>query len=69
MAQEIEDGKLKEAKDTLKEIGKLKIIFNKEADEKDQLYGSITKKEIISRVIFFIINFYLSSENNKKNDS
>ena len=42
-----EDGKLKEAKDTLKEIGKLKIIFNKEADEKDQLYGSISKKEII----------------------
>ena len=42
-----EDSKLKEAKDTLKEIGKLKIIFNKEADEKDQLYGSISKKEII----------------------
>ena len=42
-----EDGKLKEAKNTLKEIGKLKIIFNKEADEKDQLYGSISKKEII----------------------
>ena len=42
-----EGSKLKEAKDTLKEIGKLKIIFNKEADEKDQLYGSISKKEII----------------------
>ena len=42
-----EDSKLKEAKDTLKEIGKLKIVFNKEADEKDQLYGSISKKEII----------------------
>ena len=42
-----EDSKLKEAKDTLKEIGKLKIIFKKEADEKDQLYGSISKKEII----------------------
>ena len=42
-----ENSKLIEAKDTLKEIGKLKIIFNKEADEKDQLYGSISKKEII----------------------
>ena len=29
------------------EIKKLKIIFNKEADDKDQLYGSISKKEII----------------------
>ena len=42
-----ENSKLKDAKDTLKEIGKLKIVFNKEADEKDQLYGSISKKEII----------------------
>ena len=42
-----ENSKLKDAKDTLKEIGKLKIIFKKEADEKDQLYGSISKKEII----------------------
>ncbi len=39
-----ENSKLIEAKDTLKEIGKLKIIFNKEADEKDLLYGSISKK-------------------------
>ena len=29
------------------EVRKIKIIFNKEADEKDQLYGSITKKEIL----------------------
>ena len=29
------------------DIKKLKIIFDKEADEKDQLYGSISKKEII----------------------
>ena len=31
----------------------MKIIFNKEADEKDQLYGSISKKEIID---FFLEN-------------
>ena len=35
------------------EIKILKITFNKEADEKDQLYGSISKKEIID---FFQIN-------------
>ena len=31
----------------LEDIKKLKITFKKEADEKDQLYGSISKKEII----------------------
>ena len=39
--------KLDEAKNLMADIKKLKIIFNKEADEKDQLYGSISKKEII----------------------
>ena len=39
--------KLNQAKKIMDEIKKLKIIFNKEADEKDQLYGSIPKKEII----------------------
>ena len=29
------------------ELKKISIVFNKEADEKDQLYGSISKKEII----------------------
>ena len=42
-----EETKLKEAKKLLQEIKKIKIVFNKEADEKDQLYGSISKKEII----------------------
>ena len=42
-----EEIKLNEAKKLMEEIKKLKIIFNKEADEKDQLYGSISKKEII----------------------
>ena len=42
-----EDVKLNEAKILIQEIKKIKIIFNKESDEKDQLYGSISKKEII----------------------
>ena len=40
--------KLEEANDIIKKIKKLKIEFTKEADEKDQLYGSISKKEIIN---------------------
>ncbi len=43
-----EDKKLEEAKNTIEKIKKLKIEFNKEADEKDQLYGSISKKEIVN---------------------
>ena len=39
--------KLNQAKKMIDEIKKLKIVFNKESDEKDQLYGSISKKEII----------------------
>ena len=42
-----EEIKLNDAKKLIEEIKKIKIIFNKEADEKDQLYGSISKKEII----------------------
>ena len=42
-----EDVKLNEAKNLIQEIKKIKIVFNKESDEKDQLYGSISKKEII----------------------
>mgnify|MGYP001167626525 CR=1 FL=1 len=44
--------KLNEAKKIVNEIKKINIIFNKEADEKDQLYGSISKKEILD----FLIN-------------
>tara|TARA_B100000575_G_scaffold292447_1_gene300854 strand:+ start:3441 stop:3884 length:444 start_codon:yes stop_codon:yes gene_type:complete len=51
-----EETKLIEAKKLLEEIKKIKILFNKEADEKDQLYGSISKKEIID---------YLSDSNLK----
>ena len=39
--------KFDDAKQMMDRIKKLKIVFNKEADEKDQLYGSISKKEII----------------------
>ena len=42
-----EEIKLKEAEKLMLEIKKIKIVFNKEADEKDQLYGSISKKEIV----------------------
>ena len=42
-----EEIKLNDAKKLMENIKKLKIIFNKEADEKDQLYGSISKREII----------------------
>ena len=45
--KEKEDIKLNNAKQLILDIKKLKITFNKEADEKDQLYGSISKKEII----------------------
>ena len=48
-----EETKLNDAKDLMSNIKKMKIIFNKEADEKDQLYGSISKKEIID---FFLEN-------------
>ena len=40
--------KLEEAKETIKKIKNLNIEFNKEADEKDQLYGSISKKEVLN---------------------
>tara|TARA_Y100001936_G_C15765398_1_gene503401 strand:- start:191 stop:634 length:444 start_codon:yes stop_codon:yes gene_type:complete len=39
--------KLQEANDLISKISKLKIIFNRESDEKNQLYGSISKKEIL----------------------
>ena len=51
-----ENLKLDEAKKLLEDIKKIQILFKKEADEKDQLYGSISKKEILS---------FLSDENIK----
>ena len=40
-----EEIKLNDAKKLMDDIKKLKIIFNKEADEKDQLYGLSLKKK------------------------
>jgi len=40
--------KLEEANNIIEKIKNLKIEFSKEADEKDQLYGSISKKEIVN---------------------
>ena len=42
-----EDIKLKNARELVDKIKNIKIIFRKEADDKDQLYGSISKKEIM----------------------
>ena len=41
--------KLEEAKNIIEKIKSLNVEFSKEADEKDQLYGSISKKEIINK--------------------
>ena len=43
-----ENKKIEDAKKIIEKIKLLNIEFNKEADEKDQLYGSISKKEIIN---------------------
>ncbi len=42
-----EEIKLNNSMEIIKKIKTIKITFNKEADDKDQLYGSISKKEII----------------------
>ncbi len=47
-----EEAKKSDAENILSKLSKLKIIFKKEADEKNQLYGSISKKEILD----FLIN-------------
>ena len=46
-----EETKLIEAKKLVEDIKKIKIHFNREADEKDQLYGSISKKEIVDYLL------------------
>ena len=42
-----EDHKKQKAIELMEEIKKIKIEFVKEADDKDQLYGAVSKKEII----------------------
>ena len=46
-----EEIKFNEAKKLIDSIKKIKLKFSKEADEKNQLYGSISKKEIIDLLI------------------
>ena len=43
-----ENNKRQKAIDVIKAVKKIKIEFIKEADDKDQLYGSVSKKEIIN---------------------
>ena len=43
-----ENKKHEDAKKIIEQIKDLSFEFNREADEKDQLYGSISKKEIIN---------------------
>ena len=44
-----EEKKLEEARVIIKKIKNLNVEFFKESDEKDQLYGSISKKEILEQ--------------------
>ena len=44
-----EEKKLEEAKNIIEKIKNLNVVFHRESDEKDQLYGSISKKEIINK--------------------
>ena len=44
-----EEKKLEEANSIIEKIKNLNVEFSKEADEKDQLYGSISKKEILDQ--------------------
>jgi len=39
--------KLQESKELIQQIAKIKIVFKRESDDKNQLYGSITKKDIL----------------------
>ena len=43
-----ENQKFEEAKSIMDNIKKLKITFNKESDEKGQLYGAVSKREILN---------------------
>ena len=45
-----EEKKLEEAKSIIEKIKNLNVEFSKEADEKNQLYGSISKKEILDQL-------------------
>ena len=55
-----EEKKLEDAKSIIEKIKNLNIEFFKEADEKDQLYGSISKKEILDQ--FKANNIFIHSD-------
>ena len=46
-----EEEKKNNAASLIENLKKIKIIFNREADEKNQLYGSISKKEILDYLL------------------
>ena len=46
-----EEDKINNAEHLIEKLKKIKITFNREADEKNQLYGSISKKEIIDYLL------------------
>ena len=46
-----EKEKINNAEKLIEKLNKIKITFNREADEKNQLYGSISKKEIIDYLL------------------
>ena len=46
-----EKEKINNAEKLIEKLNKIKITFKKEADEKNQLYGSISKKEIIDYLL------------------
>ena len=46
-----EEEKINDANKLIEKLQKIKISFNREADEKDQLYGSISKKEILDYLL------------------
>ena len=43
-----ENEKKQKALDLIEAVKKIDLIFTKEADDKDQLYGAVSKKEIIN---------------------
>ena len=52
-----ENEKKQKAIELIKAVKKIKIEFIKEADDKDQLYGSVSKKEIINYFPFIHLHF------------
>ncbi len=46
-----EEEKINDANKLIEKLQKIKISFNREADDKDQLYGSISKKEILDYLL------------------